>query len=256
LDCLLEAKGSNVHLSIELVPRDETALRAELAEIQHALTQVNMINIPDIGRMKMRSWQGAVLAKEYYATVIPHVRAVDFDLHHPLPFASILEQAGIQSVLVVTGETPKTELRPVYPNTCLDLIRKLRHDYPEWRIYAAIDPYRQSLQAEYRYAQEKLEAGADGFFTQPFFDLRLMEIYAEMLPAVPIYWGVSPVVTKRSQDYWETVNHTIFPRHFELTLDWNRRFAEAALRFARERDQHLYFMPIRLNVVEYLGGIL
>jgi methylenetetrahydrofolate reductase (NADPH) len=245
-----------VDISIELVPRDEASLHEELNAVQHALTQVNMINIPDITRLKIRSWQGAAIAKRHYTHVVPHIRAVDFDLHHPLPFVPLFEQTGITSVLIVTGETPKTELRAVYPNTAADLIRKLRHDHPTWRIYAAIDPYRQSLQAEYRYALEKLEAGADGFFTQPFFDLRFMEIYAELLPQVPIYWGVSPVVTKRSQDYWETVNHTVFPQSFELSLAWNRQFAQAALQFARERRQHIYYMPIKTDVVEYLGGIL
>ncbi len=49
-------------------------------------------------------------------------------------------------------------------------------------IYAGLDPYRDSLQSELNYTNEKLEAGADGLFTQPFFDLRWMEIYADHLP--------------------------------------------------------------------------
>lgn len=245
-----------MQISIEIVPRDEATLHTELATIHQSLPLVNMINIPDITRMKVRSWHGCHVAKSYYPHVIPHIRAVDFDLHEPLPFAAELEQAGITSVLVVTGDTPKTELRPVYPNNSLELIRKICRDHPSWEVYAAIDPYRQDFQTEYRYAMEKLEAGAKGFFTQPFFDLRLMEVYANLLPAIDIYWGVSPVLTQRSQDYWETVNRVVFPRQFELSLEWNRQFAREALNFARERNQHIYYMPIRVNLVEYLGGIL
>jgi methylenetetrahydrofolate reductase (NADPH) len=245
-----------VHISIELVPRDENSLHQDIAAIQTSLSQVNMINIPDLVRMKVRSWHGSKLVKPHYSRVVPHLRAVDFDLHRPLPFAPECDEAGITSVLVVTGDTPKTELRPVYPNSSIDLIKKIRREHPTWDVYAAIDPYRHSFQSEYHYAMEKIEAGVKGFFTQPFFDLRLMDVYADLLPEAEIYWGVSPVLTQRSQDYWETTNRAIFPRQFAPTLIWNRQFAQDALTFARERNQHIYYMPIRVDLVEYLGGIL
>jgi methylenetetrahydrofolate reductase (NADPH) len=249
-----------MNISIEIVPRDEGSVLAELSTIRQQLPQVNTINIPDLMRFKLRSWCGCALTKSAYPNSIPHIRAVDFDLDAPLPFVEDFEMAGITSVLVVTGDTPKSDLHPVYPNSSIDLIKKIHQEHPDWRIYAAIDPYRQSFQAEYRYAMAKLEAGACGFFTQPFFDLNLMEIYADLLSGLAsdceLYWGVSPVITKRSQEYWETVNHAIFPRRFDFSLDWNRQFAREALDFARTRDQNIYYMPIRINLIEYLGGIL
>jgi methylenetetrahydrofolate reductase (NADPH) len=248
-----------MNISIEIVPRDEDSVREELQTIRQMLPRVNTINIPDLVRFKLRSWCGCALTKSAFPNSIPHIRAVDFDLDAPLPFVEDFEQAGITSVLVVTGDTPKSDLHPVYSNTSLDLIKRIRQEHPDWRIYAAIDPYRQSFQEEYRYTMAKLEAGATGLFTQPFFDLNLMEIYADLLAdlsEIDVYWGVSPVVTKRSQEYWETVNRAIFPRRFDLSLDWNRQFARDALDFARSRSQHIYYMPIRINLVEYLGGIL
>jgi len=245
-----------MNISIEIVPRDEDSVLEELAIIRQTLPQVNTINIPDILRFKLRSWCGCALTKSAYANSIPHIRAVDFDLDEPLPFVEDFDRAGITCVLVVSGDTPKSDLHPVYSNTSIDLIKKIKREHPTWQVYAAIDPYRQSFQTEYRYTMAKLEAGATGFFTQPFFDMRLMDVYADLLSGMDIYWGVSPVVTKRSQEYWETVNHAIFPSQFELSMEWNRQFARDALDFARSRGQHIYYMPIRINLVDYLGGIL
>lgn len=83
-----------------------------------------------------------------------------------------------------------------------------------------------------------------------------MEIYHDLLPGIEIFWGVSPVMSVRSKDYWDNLNNAIFPPDFEPTLEWNRRFARQALEFARQTDSNLYFMPIRVDLVEYLDCIL
>jgi methylenetetrahydrofolate reductase (NADPH) len=73
-------------------------------------------------------------------------------------------------------------------------------------------------------------AAHDGFFTQPLFDLRLLEICTEMLRGKNVFWGIAPVVGERSQAYWETTNRVIFPCGFTPTLGWNRDFAAKAFR--------------------------
>ena len=112
------------------------------------------------------------------------------------------------------------------------------------------------IKAELDYIKRKIDAGADGFFTQPFFDLRLMEIYYDLLPKVETFWGISPVMSARSKDYWDNLNNAIFPPDFEPTLEWNRTFAKRALEFCRNTDSNIYFMPIRVDLVKYLEGIL
>ena len=72
-------------------------------------------------------------------------------------------------------------------------------------------------QEEYR-IRRKLQAGAVGFFTQPFFDMRFLEMYADMLSGLNIYWGVSPIMSARSQSYWELKNNVVFPHSFEPTI--------------------------------------
>jgi methylenetetrahydrofolate reductase (NADPH) len=83
-----------------------------------------------------------------------------------------------------------------------------------------------------------------------------MDVCADALPGVEIYWGVSPVVQASSRRYWEVKNRAFFPASFEPTLEWNRRFAADCLRWAREREERLYFMPIRVPLDTYLTGLL
>jgi methylenetetrahydrofolate reductase (NADPH) len=100
--------------------------------------------------------------------------------------------------------------------------------------------------------QQKIEAGATGFFSQPFFDLRLLEIYSEYLEGYDVYWGVSPVTGERSKLYWETRNRAIFPKSFAPTLEWNVRFGQEVMNFCRNNSFNLYLMPINVNLTNYL----
>ncbi|MBF0399746.1 MAG: methylenetetrahydrofolate reductase [Magnetococcales bacterium] len=243
-------------ISIELVPRDATALREELGAVQAHFRSVRLINLPDLPRFPLRSWDGCAIAREFFPDTIPHIRAIDLSLDQPLELVATLRRLAIQEILVITGDVNPDHPPPTNACTVLQAIRRFKEAMPELRVYAALDPYRQGLQQEYRYLQQKLEAGADGFFTQPFFDLHLMAMYAELLAGIPLFWGVAPVTTESSRGYWEKHNRVLFPRHFVPTLAWNRQFAQQALAFARESRTHIYFMPIRTNVVDYLEGIL
>lgn len=245
-----------MRVSVELIPRNEADLEEQLAEVEAYLPTVDTINIPDVLRFPLRSWRGCALAAERFAHAIPHLRAMDIDLAAPFPHGALFARHGIDEVLVVAGDAPADMAHPVYGSSSVDVIRKLATELPELTIYAAVDPYRQGFLREREYARRKLEAGAAGLFTQPFFDLRLMEIYRELLPDVPIFWGVTSVTSERSVRYWRTRNQAIFPPDFEPTLAWNREFAQRAYAFAREHGNHIYFMPIRSSVKAYLEGIV
>jgi methylenetetrahydrofolate reductase (NADPH) len=246
-----------MYISIEIVPRTRDHVTNTLERICEKLPKVNMVNIPDIMRFKTRSWEGCGLAQDYYKRRIPHIRAVDFSLDEPFPLIQTLEESDIDELLVVSGDTDKTSLRKTYNTGSIALIKKLKRELPHLTLYAALDPYRQSFLDEVNYVHEKLEAGAEGVFTQPFFDVRLMEVYAEILPAeMPVYWGVTPVTSENSVNYWKNVNNAIFPADFDVSMTWNRKFAKQALDFVEAHQGHIYFMPIRADVIEYLEGIL
>ncbi|MBF0346241.1 MAG: methylenetetrahydrofolate reductase [Magnetococcales bacterium] len=242
-------------ISFELVPRDPASLTAELELLRQGFGQVNLINIPDLPRFEMRSWQGCALARQYYSMAVPHIRARDIDPDRPLSMVPFLREHGIDRILVVTGDTHPDPFFPQFNVRAVDIIRKFRAEMPEVRVYAAIDPYRSGFQAELAYVREKINAGAAGFFTQPFFDVRLMAVYGELLQGLDVYWGVSPVTTLQSQGYWEKRNLAIFPRSFTPTEEWNIRFAHEAMAFAEARGQHVYFMPINRDLKGYLDGL-
>ena len=95
-------------ISVELVPRDEDALRGELALLSKFQEQVDVINIPDLLRFPTRSWQGAAIAKEYFSESMPHIRAMDIDLDKELSMKDYLREHDIREVLVIEGDPPRT----------------------------------------------------------------------------------------------------------------------------------------------------
>lgn len=242
-------------ISVELIPRNIEHLNGELQLIQSHFPVINTINIPDLLRFDTRSWEGAVLAKPLYENCIPHIRAIDFNLKKELNLLQFLNINSINQVLVVTGDLPQDMNRNVYPTTSIDFIRRVKQESPHIKVYSALDPYRNNFKMEYEYMQRKLDAGADGFFTQPFFDMRLMEVYCELLDKAEVFWGVSPVTSQKSRNYWETKNHAIFPKDFEPTLKWNIDFAQKVLAFSKVTNTNIYFMPIRVDLQAYLEGI-
>ena len=243
-------------ISIELVPRSEASLRKELDLVRTHFPAVNRINIPDILRFDMRSWQGCQIAGETFSQTIPHLRAIDFDPNAPLKIGKDLCAKHIEAVLVITGDMPQDMGQKCYRTNCLEMIRRLKRELPTIKIYAGMDPYRNGIKEEIDYVRAKIDAGAEGFFSQPFFDLRLMEIYQGFMQNCTVYWGVSPVLTENSQNYWENKNNAVFPPDFKPTLEWNRDFAKKALEFARSNNDNVYFMPIRTDIAAYLDGIL
>ena len=243
-------------ISIELVPRDQEVLHQHLDTLAEHFPFIDTVNIVDLTRFKLRSHQACKLAQTRVRRAIPHLRSVGTNLKELDPLLRYLDDNELHEVLVVNGDLPADMSQPSYPTSSVQLIRAIKSALPHVEVYGALDPYRQSLLKERDYALEKLEAGASGLFTQPFFDTRLMQVYLELLPGVNLYWGVTTVTTKRSLGYWQNRNHAVFPASFEPTLSWSRAFAAEALHFAQRTRTNLYFMPIKTGLYDFLAGIL
>ena len=243
-------------IAVELVPRRKDTFLKELELVKANFSSVDTINIPDIIRYEITSLESAELARPLFNHVIPHIRAGVVNKDEPIPFKDFLSQNNINEVLVVLGDEPREPSPDFSPCTTIDLIKKFKIEVSGIKVYAGIDQYRSDFNEEYEYIRRKIDAGVDGFFTQPFFDLELMKRYCENLGGIDIFWGVSPAVSERSKNYWETNNNVKFPSDFKPTLEWNRTFAKDALNFVRENDSNIYFMPIKADVVEYLKGII
>lgn len=247
-------------ISIELVARDARYLDTELRRLSAQFGEFSMVNIPDLLRFPVRSWQGCVQAKHYVNSAIPHLRAIDFDPAEPFRLIDYIRRHELTELLVVKGDPPEGDDHCCYDTNSIALISQIKAQLPEVKVFAAIDPYRGHIDEEIAYAQAKLDAGASGFFTQPFFDVALMQAYAERLeqlsPEVEIFWGVSPVIGEGSQKYWQRVNKVVFPQGFAADIGWNQAFAREALAWVQSRQDSIYFMPIRVDIDDYFSGVL
>ena len=245
-----------MRVSVELIPRGYAQLQADALAVCAAMPAANTFNIPDLMRWPLRSWEACALTRSVLPASIPHIRAIDIAPHGEMDVGRAVLAAGLSEVLVIKGDSPVDMSRITYPNTSETIIHRFKKEFPGLRVYAAFDPYRHGFRDEMDGVARKIDAGADGFFTQPMFDLRLLEMSAEMLRGQCVFWGVAPVVGTRSQAYWETANRVIFPSGFAPTLEWNRAFALSATRLIRAIEANIYFMPIRVDLARYLTGLM
>lgn len=244
-------------ISVELVPREKDTFIKEIRLIKENFSSIDTINIPDILRYEIRSLEGCALVNSFFLHKIPHLRAAAINKIEPLPFRDFFKENNINEVLVVLGDRLGEESAGFVSCTSVELIKKFKKEMAQVKVYAAIDQYRSDFKTEYEYVQEKIDAGAQGFFTQPFFDLKYMEVYAKELKNVEVFWGVSPVTTDRSKCYWEKNNKVVFPEDFKPELDWNKKFALSVSDFIKAAACcHIYFMPIKTDIIEYLTGVI
>ncbi|MDR0644348.1 MAG: methylenetetrahydrofolate reductase [Treponema sp.] len=248
--------GGKMLISLEAIPRSRESLE-EAAKTVHDFTELNIVNVPDLVRFPLRSWEacGILSAKTAHAC-IPHVRAIDFALDSPFPFIEFFRKHSINRVLVIAGDAPKNSSeRVIFPTQTVPFIKKLKQEMPELKIYAAFDPYRSNIRYEIDYLKAKEDAGAEGFMSQPFFDTRLLEIYAEYLEGKSVFWGVSPILSEQSRLYWESQNRAVFPKRFSPTMEWNVNFGRRVIEFCETCGFNLYLMPIKVDIRAYLSGL-
>jgi methylenetetrahydrofolate reductase (NADPH) len=243
-----------MNISFEIVPRSLEAFDQQYSFVQQLDSGINTINVPDIQRFDSRSWELATRVDRSQYRFVPHFRAIDFKIGSGDLFR-IIDDYQLDSVLLVTGDPPEGLKRAYYNTDVVDLIRAVRQRYPALNIYAGFDPHRSGVQDECDYIQRKVEAGAGGFFSQPFYDSRMIEIYAEQMQGLETYIGISPITTKASMNYWEVKNKVKFPKNFQPDYQWNVDFAHQVMALAAANDLHVYFMPIRIDLERYFQQI-
>ncbi|MCK5120512.1 MAG: methylenetetrahydrofolate reductase [Methylococcales bacterium] len=240
--------------SFEIVPRTHQAFEEQYQFVSTLGKSISMINVPDIQRFDIRSWDTGKKVDRSKHQFVPHFRASDFSLESGDIFR-IIEENELDHVLLVSGDPPEGIKREFHNTSVLDLIRVVKQRFPKITIHAGFDPHRHGLQEECHYVQRKVEAGASSFFSQPFYDIRLIEIYAEHLQGIETFIGLSPITTLSSMNYWEVKNKVKFPVNFKAEYEWNINFSNQAIAMAREVGFNIYFMPIRINLQEYFGKL-
>lgn len=240
-------------LAVELVPRSTQAIVEEANTVHTLFPVADTINIPDLLRFPLRSWNAAQLIRPLYQHIIPHIRAVDIDPEAPLP---CIDDPHLKEILIIHGDTFPDLSHITYPNSTETIIRRYKREAPHLRIYAAFDPYRRAPWQELEDIARKKEAGACGFFTQPIFDFRLFDLCRDWLRNECVFWGISPVIGPRSRAYWETTNHIVFPSDFSYTLESNIAFARTILQELAQEAGCAYLMPVRVKLEHYLPPLL
>jgi methylenetetrahydrofolate reductase (NADPH) len=243
-----------MHL-LELVPRDLTQLQVEAATFISQFPKLHGINVPDVKRLDIRSVMAAAALLSKGVFVVPHIRAMDYSIEGHLELISPLVDQGLTAILIVAGDPIQDqETVPDHVHS-VQLIQALKNQYPTLKVYGALDPYRQSFTDEVAYCKKKLSVGADGFFTQPFFDIQLARKYLEELQQTTLFLGASPVISEKSKQYWERVNKVVFPVGFELTLPYNTMLTTQLITLSEQYNQHIYMMPLKVDVTLYLEQV-
>ncbi|MEA3489661.1 MAG: methylenetetrahydrofolate reductase [Candidatus Omnitrophota bacterium] len=243
-------------ISLELVPRSRESFSEELELVRKKFTRVDTMNIPDILKYDVRIPEACEVAVSYFSRVIPHIRAVSINKEKPFSYKKFFVKNRIKEILVILGDNPEIVSKSENPCTSVELIRKIKKEMPGLKVYAGIDQWRTSYGEEMEYAREKIDAGADGFFTQPFYELAMIEKWEKNLRDTEVFWGLAPVIRPSSKRYWETQNSIVFPDDFECTMDWNKEFARNVLQMVSADNFHVYFCPITVDFVDYLTGVL
>ncbi len=237
---------------LELVARDKETLLSEAIGASNS-GLISGINIPDVVRLSTRSYEGAEWLLDQGITTIPHIRASDLPLPKTLAMIGALVQKGLKAVLIISGDLDPTKQNVRVPVTAL--VSEVKNRFPNLLVYCGLDPYRSGFSEELAYCEQKLNAGADGFFTQPFFDGHLAKIYLDQLGLTTLFLGISPVTTEKSLHYWITKNKAIFPKSFSLDFFQNCSLAADLIRLAQSAHQNAYLMPIKLDSKELVTEI-
>jgi methylenetetrahydrofolate reductase (NADPH) len=240
---------------MELIPRNEANFVAEAQSILSTVDSICAINVPDVLRLPIRSYTAAKLLLNVGIRVVPHIRAIDHLLMDTVAIISELVDLGLQDVLIISGDPPLDPHHPIFDVSVTSLIYAVKSKHPRLNVYGALDPYRQSIKSELVYCHAKFESGADGVFTQPFFDLKFADIYLDQLRDTQVFLGISPVTTEQSMSYWKTRNHVVFPLEFVPTYEYNVGLTKRLLALAASYSQHTYLMPIRLDASAYASAV-
>ena len=254
----VQRKGSKRtmgRISLELVPRDVASFSGELSVVKKRFPLIDTLNIPDILKFDMRIPEACRVASGYFSDIIPHIRAVSISKSEASCLVDIFDGLGIKEVLVILGDNPEIISRSSDPCDSIALIRKIKKETKAVKVYAGLDQWRTSFDEELEYVKRKIDSGADGFFTQPFFDVHHLEQWHNVLGKIDVFWGVAPVVRESSRHYWEKKNNVSFPESFQCTMAWNHDFAREVLELSSGKNFHVYFCPITVDFVEYLQGI-
>jgi homocysteine S-methyltransferase len=252
---------------------------------------VHLIDISDGARARLRMNVIAtshIVQREAGIEVMMHFACRDRNL---LAIQSDLLGAhalGIRNVLAITGDPAQIGDYPtatsVFDVDAIGLVRILRRFnegrdlagnsigvYANFTIAAAYNPLAPDLEAENDRLRRKIDEGAHLIYTQPLFEMPLVERTAELLQKLNTPWfvGVLPLRSARHAEFMhnevpgiripEPILRQITEAPEDSALQVGLEIAQAFVRQADPYAQGIYLMPpagnaqIALRVIEALN---
>jgi len=243
-------------IALELVPHSLQGIVDEACSNIAANSFLSSINVPEIRSLPIKSYEPTIELLRNKVRTTPHFRMIDRTSTDLLNKLEALIELGLKEVLLIGGDSPKDN-----PDFCpsglttLHAVRSVKTQFPGLKVYTGLDPFRSSFREELDYAFRKIDAGSDGFYTQPFFSVGMLELWLEQLPKTEVWYGIAPVYSQKSRQYWERVNKVVFPPDFSYEKNANAELARQLLDKIAEAKQRAYLMPIAVSAKEYLNSI-
>jgi len=248
--------STNLPIALELVPNSYEELSSDSRFAHDASKQVCAINIPEMRSKSIKGYHAADHLLRQGFDAIPHFRTIDRTYEELQALIAPLIPLGLKSVLLISGDPIKDPAFKPSDLTPVNAIPRLKAAFPGLKVYVGFDPYRQSFRAELEYCKAKIAAGADGFFTQPFFSPFLLEDWLDQLVGTEVWVGLSPVTTESFKGYWEKTNKVVFPASFKIDLLSNCQNERCLLDVTARYGQKAYLMPVTVSIEEYLPALL
>jgi len=244
-----------MRIALELVPKTLDSFLEESRTQINNFPKITAINIPELRSVEIKSFEASEHLLKNSVPAIPHFRLIDRTLDNLEKLIEKLVALGLKQTLLISGDPPldTTGFTPSGIKAPA-AIKHIKTKFPQLKVYAGQDPHRQSFKKELDYCKEKLDCGADGFFTQPFFSESLLCQWLDHLPNTEMWVGLSPVTVK-NRTYWESVNNVVFPPNFSFDLEGNCKVDRRLLTLIEEAGKDTYLMPFTTSTSKYLNAL-
>ena len=211
-------------ISVELDPPRGTNPE-KLIEGARRLAEVGVdaVNVADspMARVRMACWAiSALIARDVGVEVIMHFTCRDRNL---MGLQSDLLGAyalGVRNIMAITGDPPSLgdfkEATAVYDVDSIGLVQIIRalnsgEDFAknaighptEMSIGVAVNPTAEDWDHEFDRLKQKIDAGAQFAFTQPLYELAVVERFVERLSGIdlPVCLGVLPLMSHKHAEF-------------------------------------------------------
>lgn len=255
-------------VSVELDPPRGTNPE-KLLQGAHRLAEVGVdaVNVADspMARVRMACWAiSALIAREVGVEVIMHFTCRDRNL---MGLQSDLMGAyalGVRNIMAITGDPPSLgdfkEATAVYDvdsiglvqiihalNSGTDFARNAIGHPTEMSIGVAVNPAADDWSREFDRLKEKMQAGAQFAFTQPLYEMSVVERFVERMSGIdlPVCLGVLPLMSHKHAEF---LHHEV--PGISVPAEAREAMAKAG------KDGAAVGKELALNLLEQAGGLL